>query len=240
MIKPVITPPEISLVAVTLEARELLGGPLPGVTREPNRVSFGRAEPTVLTPRTPGIDDDLRLSLTTDQEHRFLALDFTCSFRPDDDPLVEARLVVRLINQPPAEGVHPPMAWSLQPDRLIQPFGRQVGFSLKPKLTAVSAVTVEGIGVSSQDNLDVQECYLVANGKRTSTADWFFRATKSVALEGMHDLRLIARVKRRVPALAEVMMTAKIRRRSAGLVAYRAALPEQLQAIPLQVLETFT
>jgi hypothetical protein len=222
--------PGIQLVAVDLEARELLGREPADAARVPDRVSLGRSEPITLNLEAPEIDDDLRASIGSDLEHRFVALEFTCSFRPDDDPLVESRLVIRLSNLQPGE---PPIARSLQPDRLMQPIERQASFNFIPKVAAGPAVSLEGIGVTSQDTFSVQECYLVANGKRTSTADWYFRATKAVALEGMHDLRLIAQIQQGVPALAEVMMTAKIRRRAAGLVPYRAVLPEQIRTIQL-------
>jgi hypothetical protein len=233
MSTPVTATPEIPLVDVTLESRELLGGASADMARVPDRVSFGRAAPTAVTQDAPGLDDDVRASLGSDLEHRFIALEFTCSFRPGDDPLVEARLVIRLSSQLPDDEIDPPIARSLQPDRLIHPIERHTRYSLMPKVSAASAISVEGIGVTSQDKFDVQECYLVANGKRSSTADWYFRATQAVALEGMHDLRLIAQVRQGVPALAEVMMTAKIRRHAVGLVPYRAALPEQLRTIKL-------
>lgn len=225
--------PEIPLVAVTLEARELLGDIAADMIRDPGRFSFGRAEPAAVTRDTPDIDDDVRASLDTDWEHRFIALAFTCSFRPDDEPLVESRLVIRLSSWRPDGEIDPPTAQSLQPDRLVQPIERQTGYNFAPRITAASVGCVEGIGVTSKDKYNVQEYYLVATGKRSPTAEWYFRKTKAVPLEGMHDLRLIAQVRQGVPALAEVMMTAKIRRRAAGVVPYRALLPEQLRTIPL-------
>ena len=220
------------MVAVTLEARELLGDVPANVIRDPDRFDFGRAEPAAVTRDTPDLDDELRASLGADRAHRFVALAFTCSFRPDDDPLVESRLVIQLSTQPPVDETDPPIARSLQPDRLVQPIERQAGFNIVPSIT-VSGVTVGGVGPTRQDKFDIQECYLVANGKRLSTAEWYFRATKAVALEGMHDLRLIAQIPRGTPALAEVMMTAKIRRRAVGLVPYRAVLPDHLRKISL-------
>lgn len=224
--------PEIPMFAVTLEARELLGDVPANVVRDPDRFDFGRAEPATVTRDTPDLDDELRASLDADLAHRFVALAFTCSFRPDDDPLVESRLVIRLSAQQPDNEADPPIARSLQPDRLMQPIQRQTGFAIVPNIT-VSGVGVGGVGPTRQDTFNVQECYLVASGKRLPTADWYFRATKAVALEGMHDLRLIAQIPRGVTALAEVMMTAKIRRRAVGIVPYRAVLPDELRTIPL-------
>lgn len=232
MSTPMITPPEIPLVAVTLEARELLGDVPDHVARDPGRFSFGHDDPTTVTKATPDLDDELRASLDTDQEHRFVAIRFTCSFRPDDDPLVESRLVIRLSSQQSGEQIDPPVARSLQPERLVQPIERQKGFNITPGVT-VASVTVGGVGGSNQNKYDDQKCYLVGNGKRSSTAEWFFRKTDAVPLEGMHDLRLIAQVRQEMPTVAEVIMTAKIHRRMAGLVRYRAVLPDQLRTIPL-------
>jgi hypothetical protein len=227
-----ITPPEIPLVAVTLEARELLGDMPDIVARDPGRFSFGHDDPTTVTKTTPDLDDELRDSLDTDQGHRFVALRFTCSFRPDDDPLIESRLVIRLSSHQPGEQSDPPTARLLQPERLVQPIERQKAFNIAPSVT-VTPVTVGGLGGSTQNKYDDQRCYLVASGKRSSTAEWFFRKTDAVPLEGMHDLRLIAKVQQGMPAVAEVIMTAKIRRRVAGLVPYRAILPDRLRTIAL-------
>jgi hypothetical protein len=227
-----IATPEFPLVAVTLEARELLGDVPADVAQDPGRVSFGHGEPTAVTQATPDLEDDLHVILDTDREHRFVALRFTCSFRPDDDPLVESRLVIRLTSQQPDGRTDPPVAQSLQPERLVQPIKRQTGFNITPSVT-VASISVGGIGGSTQDTYDAQEYYLVADGKRGSTPEWFFRKTNAVPLEGMHDLRLIAQVRQGVPALAEVLMTAKIQRRALGLVPYRAILPDQLRTIPL-------
>jgi len=223
---------EIPMVAVMLEARELLGDVPDTIARDPSRFSFGHDDPTAVTHATPDLDEELRATLSADQEHRFVALRFTCSFRPDDDPLIESRLTIRLSSQQPGWETDPPIARALQPDRLIQPIERQKSFNITPDV-AVTFVRVGGVGGSGQSKYDDQKCYLVADGKRSSTAEWFFRKTDAVPLEGMHDLRLIAQVRQGMPALAEVIMTAKIQRRRVGLVRYRAVLPERMRTIPL-------
>ena len=50
----------------------------------------------------------------------------------------------------------------------------------------------------------------------------------------MHDIRLVARCPAGVPVTADVLMSAEIQRRAAGLVPNRAVLPPQLSEIPLQ------
>jgi hypothetical protein len=228
-----IAEPEIELVPITLEARELLSNLPASVAQEPSRVSFGRATPVAVTSATADIDDqELRRDLEGDQNHRFFSLAFTCSFRPDDEPLVESRLVINLSTEQANTGGDSPIARLLQPSRLMKPIERQTGFTVVPKVAA-SGVSVDGIGATRKDTVEVEDSYLVASGKGEATAGWFFRATAAVALEGMHDLRLIAQAPRGVPTVAQLIMTAKIRRRLAGIVPYRAALPEQLRTIPL-------
>jgi len=73
--------------------------------------------------------------------------------------------------------------------------------------------------------------YVVATGKGESVAQWFFRRQPDVALEGMHDLRMIIRSPAGLPAVAEMKITAKIRRKVAGIVPYRAQLPERLRLV---------
>jgi hypothetical protein len=52
-------------------------------------------------------------------------------------------------------------------------------------------------------------------------------------IEGMHDLRLVARCPAGIPVTADVLMPAKVQRRAAGLIPYRAVLPPKLSKIPL-------
>jgi hypothetical protein len=227
------TVPEIPLVPITLEARELLGGVQAGVAHDLRRISFGRANPVAVTSLTPDIDDpELRRDLERDQDHRFFSLTFTCSFRPDDEPLLESRLAIHLSTEQADGGGDSPIARLLQPFRLAKPIKRHTGFNFVPSVT-VPGMGVQGVGWTRQDDIPVDDAYVVADGKGEATAEWFFRATAAVALEGMHDLRLIAQAPRGVPAVAELIMTAKIRRRLAGIVPYRAALPECLRTIPL-------
>ena len=81
---------EIPLVPIPLEPRELPGGAAgaAGVAKDLTRFSFGRTNPVAVTSPTPDIDDpELSRDLEGDQDHRFFSLAFTCSFRPDDEPL---------------------------------------------------------------------------------------------------------------------------------------------------------
>ena len=226
---------EIPLVPIPLEPRELPGGVAgaAGVAKDLTRFSFGRTNPVAVTSPTPDIDDlELSRDLEGDQDHRFFSLAFTCSFRPDDDPLLESRLVINLRFEQPDAGGDSPIARLLQPVLLAKPIERLTIFNGVPNFT-VWVASFGGVGKTQQDKVDVQDAYLVANGKGEASAEWFFRATKAVKLEGMHDLRLIAQVPRGVPTVAELSMTAKIRRRFVGIVPYRAVLPEKLGTIPL-------
>jgi hypothetical protein len=110
---------EIPMVAVMLEARELLGDVPDTIARDPSRFSFGHDEPSAVTPATPDLDEELRATLSADQEHRFVALRFTCSFRPDDDPLTESRLAIPRCTRGygPNGGHHPGQQDGTEPKR---------------------------------------------------------------------------------------------------------------------------
>lgn len=226
---------EIPLVPIPLEPRELPGGAAgaAGAAKDLTRFSFGRTNPVAVTSPTPDIDDpELSRDLESDQDHSFYSLAFTCSFRPDDEPLVESRLVINLKFDQPDAGGDSPIARLLQPVLLAKPIERLTIFNGVPNFT-VWAASFGGVGKTRQDKVNVEDAYLIANGKGEASAEWFFRTTKAVKLEGMHDLRLIAQAPHGVPAVAELSMTAKIKRRFAGIVPYRAVLPEKLGTIPL-------
>jgi hypothetical protein len=226
-----VTLPEISLMDVALSAREVLGSETPTTELlKVNRVSFGRTDPLPLTPATPGIDDAVRTYLSDDPSHSYTVLGFTCSFRPDHEPIVETRLAIRLRPKDPGVGREAPVAWSLYPERLASAIKRTRQFTLSPKATFALEIGAE---LSHSEEFAVEDCYLIATGRGEPVAEWHFRRTVAVALEGMHDVRVIVRGLAGSPAAADIRMSAKIQSRLAGVIPYRATLPESLRTVPL-------
>lgn len=219
--------PEIEIVETVLEARDVLGSDV-GVEEAtaPRRVSFGRTDPIPLTAETAG--DALRERLVADEGHRYWVLAFTCSFTPDDEPVLESRLAIRLSLDGDAVA-DVPIAALLDPERLASRRERTRTLSFGPKALAGPAeISAEA---SQSSKVEIEEAYVVATGKGQSVAEWFFRRQPAVALEGMHDLRMVVRCPASLPARAELMLTAKIRRRFAGIVPYSAQLPPDLRTV---------
>lgn len=226
----VIAIPEIEVVETMLEAREVLAGDVSAEeATAPRRVSFGRADPIPLTPETAG--DALRERLVADEGHRYWVLAFTCSFTPDDDPVLESRLAIRLSLDGEGGVADAPVAALLDPERLATRRERTRTLSLGPKALAGPAEI--GAEASQSSKVEIEEAYVVATGKGQSVAQWFFRRQSAVALEGMHDLRMVVRSPASLPARAELKLTAKIRRRFAGIVPYSAQLPPDLRTVQI-------
>jgi hypothetical protein len=227
-----ITFAEPELTNVVLEARQLLGDGLSNdEQREPDRVSFGVCDPITLSAGNPQLEPDLATFLAAHQDDRFVAAGFTCSFRPADDPITECRLAIRLRRSEPGRATGDPVVWSVEPTMMHKPIERTVEIALTAEAKYVLSA---GASHNVTEKYTVDDCYLISTGKGESVAEWFFRPTTTVPkLEGMHDVRLVARCPVGIPVTADVLMSAKVRRRAAGLVPYRAVLPPQLSQIQL-------
>jgi hypothetical protein len=223
---------EPQLTDVILEARHLLGDGLgEDELREPGRVSFGVRDPVMLSASSPGVETDLATFLADHQEDRFVAAGFTCSFRPADEPITECRLAIRLRCTEPGSAAGDPMVWSVEPEMMYKPIERTRQVTLNAQAKYVLSV---GASREATEKYTVDDCYLISTGKNESVAEWFFRPTATVPkIEGMHDLRLVARCPAGIPVTADVLMSAKVQRRAAGLIPYRAVLPPKLSKIPL-------
>lgn len=220
------------LTDVVLEARPLLGDDIGDDGRSvPRRVSFGVCDPVPLSADDPGTDPELAAYLRAHQQYRFVAVGFTCSFRPGDDPIAQCRLAIRLRRDEPDGAAAPPTVWSVDPELMFKPIKRTVQNTLNGEAKYILSA---GASRTTTKEYSTDDCYLVSTGKGESVAEWFFRPTVTVPrLEGMHDIRLVARCPAGARATADVLMAAKVQRRAAALVPYRAVLPPQLSKIPL-------
>lgn len=228
-----ITFAEPNLTDVVLEARQLLGDGIGEDDRqETRRVSFGVCDPVPLSADSPDIDPDLAVYLTVHQQYRFVAAGFTCSLRPGDDPITKCRLAIRLRRNQSDGTLADPVVWSVDPETMFKPIERTIENSLDAEAKYILSA---GASRKKTDVYTTEDCYLISTGKGESVAEWFFRPTVTVPrLEGMHDIRLVARCPAGVPVTADVLMSAEIKRRAVALVPYRAVLPPQLSEIPLQ------
>lgn len=220
--------PEVTLVDVPLEARDVLGGgDTPSV--EPARVSLGRTEALPLATIAPD-DEDLARELRRQPDWDFWAVSFTCSFWPDDDPVVETRLGVQVRLADPTDGGQPEVTL-LEPDRLTNPVQRTRSFSFNPKVAA--GIVEAGVEGGQSTVVTVDNAYVVATGRGEAVAQWWFKRRPGVELEGMHDLHMVFRTPAGRAATAELRLASSIQRRFAGLIRYRAHLPESLRLIPV-------
>jgi hypothetical protein len=225
--------PAITLTNVPLSSRKEMGGRSPAADDDLNRISFGRTEPVTVRADSPDNTAELAAYLRDNPTFRFVALAFTCSFVPDEDePIMNSKVAVHLkldATSTLGQTTDQFIAWSLQPERLFQPVSQSTTWSLgsQAKLGPVEmdASVHQTTAHTAEDN------FIVATGMGSSVAQWYFRRTASVVLEGMHDLGLIVRAPTQAVGSLEVRMTAEIQRRLAGIVPYQAQLPPELRLV---------
>jgi hypothetical protein len=159
------------------------------------------------------------------QDLRFVALQLDVSFRPDDDePHVRAGVGVSLKTQ--EQGLEA-VARALSPVRSSAPVQRTTTIGLALNLQFVEPT------VERSTSAEHEETFLVASGEGTPDPEWQFTRTRRFQLEGIHSLRLVIEAPCSTGVDARVALSSTVRRRRYGLVPYRAALPPELENIPL-------
>lgn len=213
--------PPIELAPVNLTAEEVLGT---GPRDQPDRVSFGFDHPERIDAGTPGIRDEVAKILEkAAPESSFYLVRLACSFRPDAHPVRSARIRLRLRGK--ARVPHPPIAWSMEPERLAKSSGRITTINLEPDISAFGfSIRLGSLSLTPEEPR--QEIYLVASGKLESDAQWDFRATSAQRLDSLQDLVLMVKASVGDHVSADVSLSARV-----GKFGLKAALPETLKHI---------
>jgi hypothetical protein len=156
--------------------------------------------------------------------YAFHALRLACTFRPEDgEPFTECWVGIdlRRSDDSPDE---PPLAWSMQPQRL----DRVTQLSSKFTYSAQLKLSVAGLGVSGERGTsgDKTTAYLQAYGELGAAPWWELYRIKGVAeLRGMQELRLVVRTPATAPVDGKASIEAKVERRKYGVMRYVVSLP---------------
>ena len=199
----------------------------------PERLAIGGPWTRPLTPQGLA-DGELEPDAQRFLEHESLAAEFflvqlTCTFRPlDDEPFAKAVLAVTLSGSSP--DTPPPIAWSMQPDRLTRPA------SLSRTLKLSASLKIMGVGLSGEagqtrDRPD-DEIFLEALYEGLSTPAWELTSTSSGAISGLHRFVLVVRSVKAAHVVGRATLGATISKRRFGFIPYEAALGDD--AAPLE------
>jgi hypothetical protein len=219
-------------VALTLEERALRStgrsdqGTDPEVTLE-RRVSVGGP---VAVPVTPGyVADDRDLRAFVEQEARrarYHLVHFAMTFEPcgSGDPALEAASIEIVLSS--HDSAVDPIAWSMLPLRVLDPFQVTQSAKLGPELKFLG---VEATAGSVEGSRTQQHAEVFLEGLRVLRADpaWQFERTRSFSLSGSHRLMMVVRAGRGATVRGNITVRASIRQRR--IFSYRADLPDPLQ-----------
>jgi len=222
-----VTQPE--LTAYPLVAERTLGGPQHQVE---TRVSIGTAEPYPITANRMTDDPELANALNRSDRHDYYGIYLVCSFLEAVPETVEqATFSVALSYGDPAADDQP-IAWSLWPRKLVTKPVRQTK-SVKGSIGIKLGVDL-GLEGSYSEEADADQCYVVAAGEREPDPEWHFRRTAKVALDGVHDLWLVAQVERGREAVALYGVNATVRRPRFGISYTRLDVPVPKRTVHLK------
>jgi hypothetical protein len=218
-------------VALALEERALRGdrgnqGTNPEVTLE-GRVSVGGP---VAVPVTPGyVADDRDLRAFVEQEARkarYHLVHFAMTFEPrrSGDSALETASIEMVLSS--HDSAVDPIAWSMLPLRVLDPFQVTQSVKLGPQLKLLG---VEAAAGSVERSRTQQHADVFLEGLRELRADpaWQFERTKSFSLTGSHRLTMVVRAGRGATVRGNITVRAAIKQRR--IFSYRADLPDPLR-----------
>ena len=187
--------------AAPLDGRVFLGGP----------VAF-----RMTAARYP----DMGKYLTADKgRHQYHEVHLSLSFK-EPDRVPHLRRVVLAVSLSGPAGAQEPIAWSMAPDRIDSPTGRELSFEVRPQVK-VAGIEISAGGVQGKANF-ARDSYLIALGELSSHPSWELKRT-SKPLDGRQRLILVVRSDANADVAADVEVTAWAR--TQVLRRYRAIPP---------------
>jgi len=157
----------------------------------------------------------------------FYLLHLTCTLRPaEEEPFTEALIEMDLAEE---DGTDPPIAWSMQPDRMTDSVEVSRTVSLGPTLK-LCGVGVDLKGEQSR-KVTKQQVSVEAMYELESTPSWGLYRTSSSELRGLYRFHLVVRASKGSVVSGTTLVEAKIRRRRWGVIPYAADLAEVPQPL---------
>lgn len=181
--------PELGLVPVALEPREVRSGATSGAL--PGRVALGGPFWAPL-PTSFAADDPETAAFRQDPAWRWVLGVLALSLDTDDDPGQRyERVWVDVALSRPDHGEPPAVAWSMKPDRETRPASRSTTVAISPSLKIADV----GIDATVERGIQriLEEVSIEALNEKTPTARWVLRRTETAELRGCTRLALVVR-----------------------------------------------
>jgi hypothetical protein len=227
-------PPERDLVLAPKQD-DFRGAGVVLETREPLRHRISVGGPVYRRIEADSADDaELRRFLQEEAAHSdFYLLHLTCTLRPaEDEPFTEAliELVLTRAGNTAAGDGEEPIAWSMQPDRMIDAVEVTRTVSLGPTLKFLGA----GLDLTAgqQRKATKQDVLLEAMYELESTPSWGLYRTESVELRGLYRFHLVVRAAKGADVTGSTLVEAKVRRRRFGVIPYSAGVADVPRPLP--------
>ncbi len=229
-------PPPQDLVLVPKE-EHFRGSAAESQAREPLRHRISIGGPVHRRIGAESTDDaELRRFLAEEAAGSdFYLLHLTCTLRPsEEEPFKEVLIELDLAQKQAQEGgTDPPIAWSMEPDRLVNPVEVSRTFSLGPTLK-FSGVGVD-LTAGQQSKITRQEVFLEAMYELESTPSWGLYRTSSAELRGLHRFHLVVRAPKDSIVSGTALVEAKVQRRRFGVITFTADLAETPQPLTFEL-----
>lgn len=226
--------PELSHrpVVLALDERTLRGAERDDQEAEPmtalrGRVSVGGPVAVPVTSRYVADDSDLRAFVEQEaKKARYNLVHFAMTFERarSADPALETASIEILLSS--HDSAVKPIAWSMLPLRVLDPFQVTQVVKLGPQLKLHEAEFNIGSVERSRTQQHAQ-VFLEALRELRADPAWQFERTKSFSLTGSHRLIMVVRADRGATVRGTITVKAAIRLRR--LFSYRADLPHPLQ-----------
>lgn len=215
-------PPTHDLVLAPRDDQFRGDAPAPGA-REPLRHRVSVGGPVFRRIEADDATDDMELRHFLAEEavqSDFYLLHLTCTLRPSEsEPFTEALIEISLTD--PGLGAKP-IAWSMQPDRLVDAVEVSRTVSLGPTLK-ILGVDLE-LKAEQQRTRTRQEPFLEAMYELESTPSWALYRTAGVELRGLYRFHLVVRAPKGAAVKGTTLVEAKVQRRLLGVIPYRASI----------------
>jgi hypothetical protein len=150
-----------------------------------------------------------------------IRLTFHLSFRPVSGERFEGALFSVVLDAPDASPADQPFARQMAPKTLESgPYKIQggVGFSFHGEVPVIP--TNVDIHAGRSTSADIQRCYVIAEGEGESDPGWRYQRTKTMDLEGTHEMGLLVQLNRGVTAEARLSLAGTVH---AGIRTQRVA-----------------
>ena len=182
-----------------------------GRTEIESFVSVGRSD--ILSLQAAEVQDDLLRSAILEMAPQTSLSRLVChlSFRPRGEERFERLLFSISFTAPDATLRDQPIARLLVPRRLTSgPFSIHKGLSVGVKIGVTGLAELHADGEWASDT-EQRPCYVIARGESESDPEWDYSSTPDMALDGGHDMGLLALAPGGVRTQVEIRVEGTVR-----------------------------